>query len=90
MTFCEGLSYAGYFDWRLPNRREVISIVDYGEQFPAINTTYFSNTKSSWHWTSTTYVPNASYAWSLSFNYGYVDYSDKANGYYVRPVRGGP
>ncbi|MEW6039998.1 MAG: DUF1566 domain-containing protein [Elusimicrobiota bacterium] len=90
LTFCEGLSYAGYSDWRLPNRRELMSIVDYGTYNPSINTTYFLNTQSNWYWTSTTYVPDTSYAWGVYFTNGYVGYSVRTNVVYVRPVRGGP
>lgn len=35
--YCADLSYAGHSDWRLPNRRELISIVDYGRSDPAID-----------------------------------------------------
>ena len=88
LTFCEGLSYAGYSDWRLPNVRELESIVDAGERLPAINTTYFPNTMSSYYWTSTTYVPNTSFAWVVYFYNGYVYFGYKTYNYYVRPVRG--
>ena len=90
LTFCEGLSYAGYSDWRLPNVRELESIVDAGEQSPAINTTYFPNTKSGWYWTSTIYVSNTSCAWLVDFSVGFVYGGYKALNYYVRPVRGSP
>ena len=91
LSGCESFSYAGYSDWRLPNGRELESIVDAGEQNPAINTTYFLNTESSQYWTSTTYVPNASYAWHVRFGNGVVDYGGtKTANLYVRPVRGSP
>jgi len=89
LTFCENLDFGGYSDWRLPNRRELMSIVDYGEQSPAINTAYFPNTKMDSYWTSTTYVPITSMAWRVA--YGYVSSDNKVGAlYYVRPVRGGP
>ncbi len=34
-------SLCGFTDWRLPQRRELVSIVDYGAQSPAIDTNYF-------------------------------------------------
>jgi len=91
LTFCEGLSYAGYSDWRLPNRRELMSIVDYGDQSPAINTTYCPNTKTNYYyWTSTTYVLVSSAAWSVAFDAGGVNLSNKTGTGYVRPERAGP
>gem|GEM_PF-1991651 len=90
LNFCEGLPYAGYSDWRLPNVRELESIVDAGESYPAINTAYFSNTQSSRYWTSTTYVPSTDTAWLVSFSHGHVGYYYKTSASSVRCVRAGP
>jgi len=35
LFYCENLVYAGYSDWRLPNKNELASIVDYGKDSPA-------------------------------------------------------
>ena len=85
-----GMAYGGYADWRLPNIKELQSIVDYSGQSPSINTTYFLNTQNSYYWSSTTYVPSSSDAWLVIFTSGYMYYGDKANDFYVRCVRGGP
>ena len=90
ITFCEGLTYAGYSDWRLPNVRELESIVDAGHTSSSINATYFTNTQSNSYWTSTTYVPDTSYAWYVSFSHGYVFDNHKTLVNHVRCVRGGP
>ncbi len=91
LSGCEGFSYAGYSDWRLPNRRELFSIVKFeGVAAPFINTTYFLNTVSGAYWTSTTYVPGGTDAMAVCFNNGSVIGYSKTGDRYVRPVRGGP
>ena len=89
IDFCEALDYAGHTDWRLPNAKELHSIVVYEGTVPFINKTYFTNTANSCYWTSTTHVPATTYALVVNFSSGYVSYGDKTNAYYIRPVRGG-
>ncbi len=84
-----GLSFAGQTDWRLPNRRELESIVDSGRHIPAINTVYFLNTVPAYYWSSTTDDSNTSRAWDVDFYDGNVNGSGKTSNGYVRAVRGG-
>ena len=35
MDYCENLTYAGFSDWRLPNKDELMTIVDFGRSDPA-------------------------------------------------------
>mgnify|MGYP001616241930 CR=1 FL=1 len=87
---CGSLNLGGYSDWRLPTKKELITIVDYAIHYPGptINTTYFPNTESSVYWSSTTVAGNPGYAWGVNFSLGYLPNS-KHNGSYVRCVRGG-
>jgi len=85
-TYCAGLSLTGT-GWRVPTRRELMSIVDYGKYSPSINGTYFPNTQSSWYWSSTTYASNTTYAWNVYFGNGYVYVNYKTSTGYVRCVR---
>ena len=91
LTYCENLTLpaGGYSDWRLPNRNELQSIVDYSRYNPAIDTTFFPDTVASNYWSSTTYADNTSYAWYVYFSYGGVGNYSKTSSYYVRAVRGG-
>ena len=92
-TYCTGLSLGGHEDWRLPNVIELMSIVDFGKFNPAINTTYFTNTKSMAYWSSSLDAYNYSQtAFVVHFNHGSTsrNYPDLAsNPCYVRCVRGG-
>ena len=89
ITWAEGLTFAGYSDWRLPNRRELESIVDSSRYSPSINTTYFPNTQSSYYWSSTTYAGGTTSAWFVYFGDGGVSVVVKTHYSYVRAVRGG-
>ena len=89
-SYCSGLTYAGYDDWRLPTPKELLTIVDNSRYNPAIDTTYFPNTPSNYFWSSSTFVfltDYADYAWDVGFSYGNVRNDDKSNTFYVRCVR---
>ena len=86
-------------DWRLPNARELYSLVHNGFFTPVAPNTAgtgqwaegdpFTGIQSSYYWSSTTFAYSTSFAWSVDLNYGYVNGSDKSGTDYVWPVRGG-
>jgi len=86
IAYCENLSFASYSDWRLPNKEELISIVDYEKGRYKIS---FPHGKNFWYWSSTTPAPGDS-IWALSMRGTFtLDEYIKTNTCYVRSVRGG-
>lgn len=90
-------------DWRLPNIRELHSLIDYAYFSPALSNgagdarwkegDVFSDVQSSSYWSSTTatidITTHAGTAWFVSLNYGGIFIGGKENRYSVWPVRGG-
>ncbi|HIH0815960.1 TPA: DUF1566 domain-containing protein [Vibrio cholerae] len=78
----------GFSDWRLPNKNELASIVEYRCFRPAINSQAFPNTPSAWYWSSSPYAYSSYYAWHVDFDYGDVGYG-RSGLNHVRLVRAG-
>jgi hypothetical protein len=91
LSDCAGCTEGGYNDWRLPNVRELQSLIDYGQYDPALPDNHpFDPVQSSYYWSSSTYANATGLAWYVSLYVGgYVNYNGKGSGSYVWCVRGG-
>jgi uncharacterized protein DUF1566/Big-like domain-containing protein len=89
LNYCEGLHLGGKTDWRLPNSKELISIVNYDRQEPSLGPVFFPNAQSSDYITSTTYMNDTLYFWYVGFDNGWMGGCPKTESINVRCVRGG-
>jgi len=79
----------GFSDWRLPNRRELYSLVDHGEREPSLPGGHpFEHVWAGKCWTSTTSARDHAYAWWVQFSGGRMFFGSKADDAVVWPVRG--
>jgi hypothetical protein len=76
-------------EWRLPNIKELASIVERECVDPAVNLVIFPNAPSQHYWSST---PNTAgnkidEAWAVAFYNGRLDSNKKSSDFFVRMVR---
>lgn len=82
-----------YTDWRMPNIKELASILEEQCSNPAINVALFPDTPSGVFWSSShpafnAFNANSAYtAWYVDFNYGDYDIERKSIDHRVRLVR---
>ena len=100
-----GGGFAGYTDWRIPNAKELQSIVNYENVNPSVDAAFHKSatcggcadvtaaacscTASDDYWSSSTYRNFPSSAWGVYFFVGSVGALAKSSTYKVRAVRGG-
>jgi len=97
-------NFAGRHDWRLPNVKELQSIVDYERDNPSIDPAFNNGDCTggtctvltcsctgtvSDYWSSSTRALDPTSAWNVNFFSGFVDDDGKSNFFFVRAVRGG-
>jgi len=89
IAYANGLMFAGFSDWRMPNIKELVSIVNYGRGDPAIYIPPFSNTALWYYWSSTTAALGIVLAASVDFRGGAFTGQLKTELNYLRCVRKG-
>lgn len=87
-TVNNGGGYAGQVDWRLPNIKELRSIVEKQCAAPAINSSLLP-AASGFFWSSSPVASDGGSAWGVDFDDGYDYWDFKNYGNQIRLVRGG-
>ena len=93
LVYTNNLTTCGYGDWRLPNAKELFSIIDRSQGEPAlpakhhfINVQYGADDS---YWASTSYAYDPDRAWAIDLFDGALGPRAKTGTAFVWPVRGG-
>ena len=91
LAYCEDLTWAGTSTWRLPDIKELRSIVEERRTNPSVDLAFFPATPAMPFWASTTNPVDSMGAWDVLFLHGRArGNSHKLNTSRVRCVRPGP
>ena len=107
-THVDGLNdatFAGYDDWRVPNYKELVSILDLEMNTPAVGVAFNNECEGGcdvstcsctttgsniYYWSSTSLASSPAFAWAVNFTTGDPAGRDKDTlSHHVRAVRGG-
>jgi hypothetical protein len=81
--------YGGFADWRLPDRRELRSLMSYQARKPSLPSGHpFLNVFLGWYWTSTSAAIHPAYAWYVHLEGARMFYGGKDQSSLFWPVRG--
>lgn len=81
--------YGDFVDWRLPNRRELRSLMSYQTRNPCLPDGHpFLNVYLNWYWTSTSAAIHPAYAWYVHLEGARMFYGGKDQYSLFWPVRG--
>ena len=79
----------GQRDWRMPNRRELRSLLSLQTRLPALPEHHpFINVFDGWYWTATTAAISPAHAWYVALDGGRMFYGGKDQSFMLWPVRG--
>ncbi|AWB67206.1 DUF1566 domain-containing protein [Saccharobesus litoralis] len=94
LTYADTFEYANFTDWRLPNIKELMSIIERQCSTPAINITVFTDNLTERYWSSSPVIASdgnggvvGDTVWAVSFEEGSNNTPLKTSNSLVRLVR---
>ena len=79
----------GQHDWRMPNRRELRSLLSLQTRLPALPEHHpFIDVFNGWYWTATTAAISPAHAWYVALDGARMFYGGKDQSFMLWPVRG--
>jgi len=88
VDYCRNLEYGGHSDWRLPNFRELLSLVSFSGSMPPRGHPFTEVSGYGYYWSSTTVSYSTGSAWCAN-NISWIGSGTKTGTGEVWPVRGG-
>ena len=85
--YCDCLTLGAHDDWHMPSRIELLSLVDFTRQDPALDPLVFPDTPFDWFWSASPVAGSDSVVWYVAFFDGNTHTSAKDSDYHVRCVR---
>jgi hypothetical protein len=86
MQSVAGIAIGPTDQWRLPAKKELLRIANYGRVNPALDTGIFQGTKNACYWTDTPCSGQGGYVWAVDFTTGRVFAAADSTACYIRAV----
>jgi hypothetical protein len=87
LAYCEGLTLGGFTDWRLPNTKELRSLMDDNHGYSLTHFPSPPGPTSVSFWTSTSREGSPNFAWYIIYPGGVLYTSMKLDSLWARCVR---
>ncbi|MCL1066333.1 DUF1566 domain-containing protein [Shewanella olleyana] len=89
LAYAQSHDLAGHSDWRLPNNKELFSLIDFNTVSPAINLNIFPSTTQEYTWSSSPMIEFSQDSWFINFKTGLNWFKGRSDAMLVRVVRSG-